>query len=175
MQQILLFTVAFILFTPPITAQRSSVHDTKEVQVTGRVLDIVDSVPLFGIGIQLEPILEVPFARTDSLGRFVFRGTTRSTSLKIRLYNGFYVDDSLFRELPSSGQLDIGVMFLKRGPYPVERMIIPWCEPVDRPPESVPAGMWVARDWRSRVRVKWMLCDGFLREPRVLTRPPNTR
>jgi hypothetical protein len=170
-----LFVALFFTVSAGAVGQPSSEQRVKEIRIIGRVLDIADSIPLFAVGVYVDPVTSLPFARTDSLGRFVFRGTTRAKSVRIRFYNGFYEDDSLFKELASSRDLDTGLTLLRRGPRPIERMVIPWCEPIDRAPERLIPGTWIERDWTSRTRVKWRLCDGYLREPRVLPRPPNTR
>jgi hypothetical protein len=149
---------------------RLEAQPPKQVSVAGRVLDVADSVPLFGVVIEFEPVRGMPYARTDSVGRFTFRTTTRESFLTIRFHNGFYFSDFVVKEIPSSGSLDIGVVLLRRGPSPTEYAVVPWCEPVDRIPDRLPDGWWIQRDASSKQEKKLVACDGLLREPRVASR-----
>jgi len=169
------YTIAAMVFS----AASAHSQTTRDVLVRGRVLDARDSVPLFAVVISRERIATHLYALTDSSGRFTFRAPIEDRYVRIRFDNGFYISESVEAAVDSSNVIDLDAVLLKRGPEPIEYMIIPTCTAVDRVPKPLPQGMWVQRDSRAKARQKPVVCDGLLREPRVqrnpLPTPPNTR
>jgi hypothetical protein len=151
------------------------VHAIKKTVITGRVVDIADSVALFAVVVQIEPSGSGSIARTDSAGRFFLRGKLGPQAMKLLFTNGFYESDSIVTQTLTGDTMDIGIMLLKRGKPPLEYLVIPWCEQVTRVPKPITEGMWVQHDSSSRKKSTLTLCDGLLREPRVSITPPDSR
>lgn len=170
-----LLVTALSAMAPTVTgAQPTTVHAIKKTVITGRVLDIADSVALFEVVVQIEPF-GTGVARTDSAGLFLLSVKSRPRSMRLLFTNGFYESDSIVTQVLTGDTVDIGIMLLKRGKPPLEYAVIPWCEQVTRVPKPIPDGMWVQHDSRSRKKSTLMLCDGLLRESRVSTTPPHSR
>ena len=136
--------------------------------VTGRVVDRADSVPLAGVIVDLDSLQGgFPFARTDSAGRFVLRGSLRPGAATLSAHNGFYQPLRQRLDISGASAIDVGTLEMQRGPEPLELMVMPWCERVTRRPPRLEPGTWLELAPDSAGRRTWSLCEGLLREPRV--------
>jgi len=159
---------AAVLVAQEATAPTAAAQPPVPVVVTGRVIDRADSVPLAGVVVGLDSLRGgVPFARTDSAGRFVLRGSLRPGAATLSLHNGFYRPLLQRLDITGASAIDAGVLGMERGPEPLEYMVAPWCERVTRRPRRLAPGTWVEPAPDSAGRRTWRLCDGLLREPRV--------
>lgn len=149
------------------------------ISVTARVADVKDTIPLFGVVAEFNSIRGHRFARSDSTGQLNLQVVLHDGVLKAQFSNGFYMPVSLERRINSDGAINLGLVLLSRGPPPIEYVVVPWCEAVARRPKSLPDGTWIQRDLNKKHGGKVIVCDGYLREPRVLqTRAsplPHTR
>ena len=137
------------------------------VLVTGRVVDSRDTIPLRGVIVEFNSDGHIIYATTDSSGHFVANAVLRQGALKADFHNGFYLSTSLERGRGRDNKIDFGMVLLKRGPEPIEYMVIPTCVPLNKRPPVLEEGTWIQRDWGSKRKSKLLLCDGLLRDPRV--------
>ena len=159
---------ALVLTTGATAAAQAAAQRPVSVVVTGRVVDRADSVPLAGVVVVLDSLRGgAPFARTDSGGRFVLRGSLPAGPATLAVHNGFYQPVRRDLTIAAAGAVDAGTLEMERGPEPLEHMVMPWCERVTRRPRRLAAGTWLEPAPDSAGRRTWRLCDGLLREPRV--------
>ena len=158
-----------VLIAQPTMAPPAAAQAPGWVVVTGRVVDRADSVPLAGVVVALDSLRGgVPSSRTDSGGRFVLRGSLRPGTAVLSAYNGFYRPLRQQLDVTGASAVDAGTLGMERGPDPLELMVMPWCDRVTRRPRRLAAGTWLEPAPDSAGRRTWRLCDGLLREPRVL-------
>lgn len=162
---------AVLLTAGPAAAVPAAAQPTVSVVVTGRVVDRADGVPLAGVVVVLDSLRGgSPFARTDSGGWFVLRGSLPAGPATLSANNGFYRSVHHSLVIATAGAVDAGTLQMERGPEPLEYMVVPWCERVTPRPRRLAAGTWLEPAPDSAGRHTWRLCDGLLREPRV---PPE--